>query len=74
MFYVWRRNDGYVAVTLQMPQDYLTGGAEPEPGSRERVGSGKPVTFVKLDEFPTFDAAYKLATKMREGTVWQTLE
>jgi hypothetical protein len=52
-YIVWRRNDGYIAATANhMPQNWLTGGSDPGPGETHRPGSGVPVTFEFLAEFP----------------------
>jgi hypothetical protein len=65
MYIVWRRNDGYVAATVGMPDDYVTGGSDPLPGTRERIGSGIPVTFEKLGEFVDWNSAYNMIVTER---------
>jgi hypothetical protein len=52
VYFVWRRNDGHIGASANgMPQNYVTGGADPEKGSTVRASQGIPVTFEKLGEF-----------------------
>lgn len=41
-YYVWKRNDGYVASTTYMPKDYIT-------------KSGNAVSFELLGKFPEWN-------------------
>jgi hypothetical protein len=50
-FVVWRRNDGYIDVSLDLPRNHVTGGAEPLTPNGPRPGGGQEVSYVSLGEF-----------------------
>lgn len=52
---VWKRNDGYIGCSLYLPQDWLTGGTDELDEQGKRKGSGIPVTFEQLAEFPEWN-------------------